>query len=124
MYGGIRSFAQALANGFMEEPIIIRNRLGAAKDDANPYGDDTVDYESSSTTVNGWFVSNLTKSVDSTGGMDVVVEDDVVRFPVGTVVRPGAKLTIRGKEWRALDSSDDETWPAMTKVSITRISGD
>lgn len=125
MFAGIRAFSQALANGFMETPVTITNRLLVGqKDPTNPYGDDTVDWEPTSVVVNGWYVNALSKSTTSIGGMDTVVEEDTIRLPIGTVVRQGAKMTINGHDWTAVDVSDDETWPAMLKVSVSRISGD
>ncbi len=109
MFAGMRAFAQGLANSMMETPIIVSNRTAPAKDPSNPNGDDLVSFEEPSFTVLGWFVSSLSKSVTSTGGMDVVVEQDTVRVPVGTDIRSGARVTIRGQDWTALDTSDDDS---------------
>lgn len=122
MFAGMRSFAQSLAEQFMEDEVTIRHRLPSDEDADNPYGDDTIEFADSSTvTTKGWMVSELTKSVDSVGGLDAVVERATIRLPVGTVVDSGDEITLRSRKWTVSDVSEDETWPAMLKVAVARV---
>ena len=120
MFAGIRTFAQSVANGFMDQPVTIRHKLPFEKDPEAPYGDDTIKFEDETTTVLGWMVSNLTKSLDQAGGMADVAEQNTVRLPVGTRVNTGDELTIADETWTVIDTSSDETWPAMLKASLQR----
>ncbi len=120
MFPGLRSFAQSIANAFMETEVTVTPRNPPGKDPTNPKGDDTQTYGDPFTT-KGWFVSSLTKSLTSVGGLVAAVEDDTIRLPVGTAVKSGDKLTFNGGQWTAIDASEDDTWPAMLKVAVTRI---
>jgi hypothetical protein len=120
MFSDLRLFAQSLANEFMETVVEIHPKLDPAKDPDNPFGDDTLRW-GPPFTVLGWFVSTQTKNFSSVGGASSVVEDDTMRLPVGTQIKGGDKLVFNGKQWTAIDASSDDTWPAMLKVSITRI---
>jgi len=120
MLAGMRSYAQALANGFMETPIVIRHRKPPDKDDENPFGDDTTEWETTTTSTTGWYVSSLTKSFSDDGGMTAVTEQDLVRLPVGTDIKERDQVQIAGEWWVVTDASQDETWPAMLKVAIVR----
>jgi hypothetical protein len=120
MLAGLRSFAQALASSLMETDVTIHPKLEAAKDPEAPFGDDVLKY-GDPFMVKGWFVSTQTKGFTGVGGMTSVVEDDTMRLPVGTPIKGGDKLVFGGNQWTAIDASQDETWPAMLKVSITRI---
>lgn len=122
MFQDLRNFAQAVANQFMETEVTIKPRNAPGKDPTNPYGDDSPTY-GDPFTVKGWFISSLTKNLNSVGGLTAAVEDDTIRLPVGTSVKSGDKLIFNGNEWAAIDASDDDTWPAMLKVAVSRISG-
>jgi hypothetical protein len=119
---GARGFAQRVANRFMDEPVTIRHKKDFEKDPANKWGDDTVEFEDELTQTTGWMVSQLTKSVTADGGMADVAETNTIRLPVGTRVGPGDEVSVQGRVWTAVDTSDDETWPAMLKVSLQRTS--
>lgn len=116
----MRNYAQTLANRFMDTPVVIRHRKPGDKDDENPYGDDTSEFEATTTTINGWFIDPTSASFASVGGMSASVDKPTLRVPVGTVVGPRDQITINGNVWIALDASTDETWPAMTKVPLVR----
>lgn len=120
MFASTRSFAQKIANRFMQEPIEIRHKMPFALDPSNPKGDDTLEFEPETTSVLGWVVSSLTKSLARDGTMVTAAETDIARFPVGTRVDTGDELIIKGQTWTVADTSADETWPAMLKVSIQR----
>lgn len=112
---------QSVANEFMPDDVTIVNRLPADKDDENPFGDDTPEYETTSVTVKGWLVGPTAKSLDDDGGMSIVVAQNTIRLPVGTVVGRGSKLTVHGVEYSVVgDPSDDDSWPAMLKVPVAR----
>lgn len=123
MLDGLRSFAQHMANSFMETDVVIRHKLTGEKDPDNPYGDDSLDYEPVTDSVKGWFISTLTRTLDSTGGMTVAADNDQLRLPVGTRVDTGDQVTFNGNTWTVVDSSNDETWPAMLKLQIERVGG-
>jgi hypothetical protein len=113
---------QAIANSFMIDDVTIINRLPPDKDDENPFGDDTPEYQTTSTTVKGWFVGPTTMSLREDGGMSVIVNQDTVRLPVGTVVGRGSKIILHGDEYKVTgDPSDENTWPAMISVPVSRI---
>jgi hypothetical protein len=120
MLAGMRAFAQKLANSFMETDVLIYPRHEAGKDPENPFGDDTPKW-GDPFPAKGWFVSTQTKSFGAVGGMTAVVEDDTIRLPVGTPIKGGDKIAFNGNRWTAIDASSDDTWPAMLKVSVTRI---
>lgn len=121
MFEDIRAGVQDVAESFMLDEVTITNRLPADQDNENPFGDDIVEWETSSTVVNGWIVDPASKSLDDTGGMSVVVSSPTLRLPVGTEIGRGSKVLIHGKEFRVVgDPSDDETWPAMLKVTLAR----
>ena len=120
MFAGLRSYAQGLANAAMDEPITIRHKKPFEKDPDNPYGDDTLTFEDETTEVLGWAVSSLTKSIDTSGALTAVAETDTLRLPVGTRIDTGDEVIIKGETWTVADTSSDETYPAMLKVSIQR----
>ncbi|HET9613593.1 MAG TPA: hypothetical protein VFP22_02175 [Candidatus Limnocylindrales bacterium] len=120
MFAGARNFAQKVSARFMTEPITIRHKRSYQADPSNPYGDDTLDFEPETTVALGWVVSNLTKSVTEDGALASVAETNNVRFAVGTRVDVGDELTIQGNVWTVVDTSSDDTWPAMLKASIQR----
>jgi len=120
MFSGMRTFAQKVANRFMDEPVTIRHKKEFELDPSNPYGDDTVEFETDTTETVGWMVSSLTKNIDAQGGLATVAERDLIRLPVGTRVDTGDEITIRGETWTVVDTSSDETWPAMLKVAIAK----
>lgn len=122
MFSEILAAAQSIAEQFMVTPVQIRNRLPPDKDDENPFGDDTIEWEATATvTANGWFVNPATKSLDTVGGMSAVVSEPTLRLPVGTSINRGAEVTINGRTYAVIDVSSDETYPAMLKASLARI---
>jgi len=119
MLAGLRTYAQSLANGLMETPVSIRHRNAIAKDPSNASGDDVPTWGSTISAV-GWFVDPSTATFADTGGMTAVVDRPTLRLPVGTQVESRDQVTINGNVWVVIDVSDDETWPAMLKVSLVR----
>jgi hypothetical protein len=124
MFDDILAGVQSVAEAFMLTDVTIQHRIDGSEDtdDENPFGDDTVEMETSTTTVKGWIVDPATRSLEMTGGMSVVVSELTVRLPTGTVTGRGDILTVNGKEFRVVgDLSEDDTWPAMVKVHVSRI---
>lgn len=114
---------QGVAEEFMPTWVTITNRKPADKDAENPFGDDIVEWkdEDESITIRGWLIDPATKSLDDTGGMNVVVSQPTLRLPVGTVITRGAKVVIAGQEFSVVgDPSDVDSWPAMLKVVLAR----
>ncbi len=50
---------QKLGEKFLVDTVTILHKTPAAKDASNPFGDDTLGWETSTTTVKGWVVPNL-----------------------------------------------------------------
>lgn len=120
MLAAIRGYAQTLANSMMTTPVVIRHRAAGDKDPSNPSGDDTTEWNPTTTSVFGWFVDPSTATIQDTGGMSAIVDKPTLRLPVGTVIAGRDQVTIAGDTWVVEDTSDDETWPAMLKVSLVR----
>jgi len=120
MLAAMRNYAQSLANSMMTTPVTIRHRAAPGKDPTNKSGDDIIEFDPVTTSAMGWYVSSLTKSFTQDGAMSTVTEQDIIRFPVGTDVKERDEILLAGEWWIAADASQDETWPAMVKVSIVR----
>lgn len=119
MLATIRNYAQTLANKYMDTPVVIKTRLPADKDDENPYGDDTSEYETVTTTVMGWFIERSSAFAD-TGGMSTAVIKPTLRLPVGTTIKTRDQVQFNGNWWTVIDASSDDTWPAMLKVDLVK----
>ncbi|HEX5016517.1 MAG TPA: hypothetical protein VFX15_02900 [Actinomycetes bacterium] len=112
---------QALAEQFMQSEVEIEHRSAPAQDPGDRTGDNTVSYETSTTTTKGWFVDQGTHTF-SGGRMVEVTDRPLLRVPVGTEIAKGDRVTINGGDtWTVVDASSDETWPVMVKVELVRI---
>ena len=119
--GGIRSAFQSLAEQYMETPVIIQRRQDAAKDPGDRTGDNTVNWEVSTTTVMGWFVDAGAQAFQTDGSMRVITDRPQVRLPMDTAIDTGDKVTIGGREFAVADVTHDETWSVWIKAMLTRI---
>lgn len=111
---------QALGNKFLRTDVVIEHRAVSAKDPSDRTGDNTITYETTTTTVKGWFVDRGTHTF-SGGRMVEVTDRPLLRVPVGTEIGPRDRVTIGGQAWKVVDASSDETWPIFTKVELVRI---
>lgn len=109
---------QSIVAGFFTADVSIRHR--GSTPSSNRSGDD-VEAWTSTITVKGWLVNELTKTFGTTGGMGDVTDQTVVRVPVGTVVGPRDEVTVNGSVYTVVETSNDETWPVMLKVSLVEI---
>lgn len=112
---------QGIVNNFMQTPVVIRHRATDVKDPGNRAGDMDAEWDTTTTSVMGWFVDKGTRSFSSVGGMSAVVDEPTLRVPVGTRIGPRDEVTINGNTWTVVDASNDETWPVMVKAELTKI---
>jgi len=101
--------------------VDVYKRQPFAFDDSNPYGDDTVTYATTPTSVKGWLVPM--SSVDFTLDIGQIISSGnaILRVSVGTDVEPGDKLTIAGDDYYCSESTTEQTWPEWTTVRLRRI---
>lgn len=110
----------------MKTPVQIYHRQAFALDsDVYPVGsgadedvwDDTVRW-GEPTSVFGWLVNNDQKENDEEGYQILTVGQLELRVPAGTVIGPGDRVTIEGKDYAVIDSSAESTWPEWVRASL------
>lgn len=99
----------------------IYKRLPYAADDTNPYGDDTITYETKYKRVKGWLVPTASADFLTDSAQVISSGQFVLRVPVGTDVEPGDKVRIASKDYSCVDSTTEQTWPEWTIVRLRRI---
>jgi hypothetical protein len=102
--------------------VTIYRRRHFAFDDDNPYGDDTVTFETTPTRVKGWlYHGNRPSDPVIDAGQAVSVEHVFVRIPVGTVIEAGDKVFLLDEEYRCGDANVEQTWPEWLLVQLIRV---
>ena len=111
---------QGIVNQFMTDTVTIRHRATVAKDPSNRAGDGVPGW-GDTITVQGWFVDQPTKQFTQGGGFDATTTTTIIRVPVGTVVGPRDEVTLKGTVYTVVDTTSDETWPVMTRVTLVQL---
>jgi len=98
----------------------VHHRSSFGVDDSNPYGDDTVTYETKSSTVLGWLVP--THTIDFTIDVAQVISSGnyLLRVPVATDIAAGDTVDILGNTFSVSESTVEQTWPEWTVVRLRR----
>lgn len=112
---------QKLGEKFLVDTVTIRHKTPAAKDASNPFGDDTLGWETSTTTVKGWVVPNLGRAFEQEAAQVVTVGDFELRVPAGTSIDPGDEVTIHGVTYAVVETSTEQTWPEWVRAFLKRI---
>lgn len=113
-------YIQSLGEKWMQTTVVIHHKQPAAQDPSNPYGDGTVIHETTTTTVKGWLVPFLGKSLDVQQAQVMSVGDFKLRVPVGTDVEPEDYVVIAGQRYTVIDSGIEQTWPEWLTVALRR----
>lgn len=117
--GAQMGFIRKLGEKWMTTVATVHHKGPASLDPSNPYGDDTIQLTSTST-VKGWLVPNLNKTVDQMQAQVIGPGQFIFRVPVGTEIAPGDKVDIAGRRYGVVDVTDEQTWPEWLKVSLIR----
>lgn len=113
-------FIQKIGEKWMTTDVTIRHKKDPALDPSDPYGDDIVDFKPIETTVKGWLVPILSKTVDAYQSQVIAIGDFKLRLPVGTSIGPEDHVVIGGLTYGVIDTADEQTWPEWLSCTIRR----
>lgn len=115
---------QKVGEAFMIDRIEIYRKQAAAKDPANPWGDDDLTFATTPVVVKG----KIEALVDASGfennpGMMSPVNDYILRIPAGTEISPGDRVKAQGdpRLYRAMNEDFESTWQEWVTVRLRRI---
>lgn len=112
---------QKIGEKAMTETVVITHRTAAAKDPSNPFGDDTVGYETTTTTVKGWIAPIPGRDFEDGVAQIVSVGVMRLRVPAGTRIDNGDEVTIKGITYAVAETSVEQTWPEWTTAFLRHI---
>ena len=112
---------QKMGQKTFQVSCVVHHRTAFATDASNPYGDDTLTYDTTTTTVKGWLVP--TSTVDFSVGIAQVISEGnyLLRVPSDTDVEPGDTVDILGNTYSVSESTTEQTWPEWLNVRLRRI---
>ena len=112
---------RSLGEKGMTVDVTITRATTYTADDSNPFGDDTLNYETTTTTVKGWLLSNMGREFDEDGNRIVAVHDFTLRVPVGTAIDSKDTCVIAGASYTVMETNTEDTWPEWTICYLKKV---
>lgn len=121
---------RAVGAAFFTDDVSIRHRLDFSQESSTDsdsafgeadFGDDVVLYDRRPTLVKGWMTTTPTVAFSEDASQIITANTLVLRLPVGTPVKNGDEITVRGGVFECVDVTDEATWPEWLKVALRRI---
>ncbi len=110
-----------LGEQFMFNEVTIHHRTPYAPDDANPFGDDTVTFETTVLKVKGWVVAKPTSGPAGIDGVQLIQVGLVhVRVPYGTLVSPGDEIDIGDAHYIVEDDTTESDLAVWNDLWLRR----
>lgn len=110
--------------GMVDDVEVLRRTDVAATDPSNDYGDDTLDYiatqDSRRHWVKGWVFSTPAQQQEVDSGAIITVNTYVLRVPVGTDIKVGDNVIVRGDQYTVASTNRENTWLPMIDCNLRK----